>query len=318
VDVVTPHHAHATAPVSIVIPTWNGRELLAMSLPPLIEALANYGPGGEIIVVDNGSQDDTREWVAQSFPAVRLIALPTNEGFAGATNRGARDSLHPTLILLNNDMVVEPDFILPLLEAMDAEPDVFGVSCQIDFIDKNKPRWETGKVHGDWTFGTIHLFHVERWDDANLYPIFFAGGGASAYDREKFLTLGGFDEAVFSPVYIEDVELGYRAWKRGWPSLFAPKSRVHHKHRGTTRRIWSEDQIFSFFVKNLAALVWKNVNDWRLLARHLAGLVALPLRLARQANRRVALYTWIGMWRQLAVVARARRRENGIDRKSVV
>ncbi len=299
-------------PVSIVIPTWNGRELLQMSVPPLTDALARHPPGGEIIVVDNGSEDDTRAWVASHFPAVRVIALPTNEGFAGATNRGARASLHPTIIMLNNDMVVEPDFILPLLEAMDTDPDAFGVSCQIDFIDKNKPRWETGKVHADWTYGTLHLFHLDRWYDENLYPVFFAGGGASAYDREKFLELEGFDEAVFSPVYIEDVELGYRAWKRGWPSLFAPKSRVHHKHRGTTRRIWTEDQIYSFFVKNLAALVWKNVSDWRLLLRHLVGLVALPLRLDRQANRRVVLYTWKGMWRQLPVLARARLREGRV------
>lgn len=301
-----PRLRRVDAPVSIVIPTWNGRELLQMSLPPLTEALARHAPGGEIIVVDNGSEDDTRAWCATRFPAVRVIPLPTNEGFAGATNRGARDSLHPTLILLNNDMVVEPDFILPLLEAMDAEPNVFGVSCQIDFIDKNKPRWETGKVHCDWTYGTLHLFHVDRWDDANVYPVFFAGGGASAYDRDKFVALEGFDEAVFSPVYIEDVELGYRAWKRGWPSLFAPRSRVHHKHRGTTRRIWTEDQIYSFFVKNLAALIWKNVNDWRMLARHLVGLLILPMRLWRQANRRVAFYTWKGMWKQIPVIARAR------------
>jgi glycosyltransferase involved in cell wall biosynthesis/GT2 family glycosyltransferase len=301
-------------PVSIVIPTWNGRELLEMSLPPLVAALARHAPGGEIIVVDNGSEDDTRAWLATHFPAVRVIALPTNEGFAGASNRGARDSRHPTLILLNNDMVVEPDFIRPLLEAMDEEPDAFGISCQIDFIDKSKPRWETGKVHAEWAFGAIHLFHLDHWYDDNLYPIFFAGGGASAYDRAKFLALDGFDEAVFAPVYIEDVELGYRAWKRGWPSLFAPGSRVHHRHRSTTRRRWSEDEIYSFFVKNLAALAWKNVEDPRLLARHVLGLLLLPLRLRRQANWRVALYTWLGMWRQLPVLARARRREGRIAR----
>jgi len=301
-------------PVSIVIPTWNGRELLEMSLPPLEAAVAEYAAGGEIIVVDNGSEDDTRAWVAANHPTVRVIALPTNEGFAGATNRGARDALHPTVIMLNNDMVVEPDFILPLMQAMDAEPTAFGVSCQIDFIDKNKPRWETGKVHARWKWGAITLFHLDRWKDENLYPVFFAGGGASAYDRAKFLALEGFDEAVFSPVYIEDVELGYRAWKRGWPSLFAPKSRVHHKHRGTTRRIWSEDKIYSFFVKNLAALVWKNVRDWRMLRAHLGGVVLLPFRVRSQSGVKAAIYTFIGCWKQLPVVLRARAREGALPR----
>jgi glycosyltransferase involved in cell wall biosynthesis/GT2 family glycosyltransferase len=301
-------------PVSVVIPTWNGRSLLDMSLPPLRQALAAHPPGGEIIVVDNGSEDDTCAHLAATFPDVRVVALARNEGFGGATNRGVRASRHPVVILLNNDMVVEPDFIGPLLAAFTEEPDVFGVSCQIDFIDKTKARWETGKVHARWKNGTITLFHVDRWEDDLLYPIFFAGGGASAYDREKFLALDGFDEAVFSPVYIEDVDLGYRAWKRGWPSLFAPRSMVHHKHRGTTRRLWSESLIYSFFVKNLAALVWKNVDDWRLLGRHLAGLVVLPLRVFRQAGTRAAVATWQGWTRQIPRLIAARAREAGSPR----
>ncbi len=301
-------------PVSVVIPTWNGRSLLEMSLPPLRAALATHAPGGEIIVVDNGSSDGTAAFLAQQFPDVRVLALDRNEGFAGATNRGARASRHPTLILLNNDMVVEPDFIAPLLEAFDEEPDVFGVSTQIDFIDKEKPRWETGKVHARWKHGAITLFHTDQWDDACLYPVFFAGGGASAYDREKFLALDGFDEGVFAPVYIEDVDLGYRAWKRGWPSLFQPRSRVHHKHRGTTRRLWSEHQIYSFFVKNLSALVLKNVRDRRLLARALGGIVILPARVWSQSGAKAAVHTFTGLWRQIGRVMRARAREATLPR----
>ncbi len=298
-----------TQPVSVVIPTWNGRALLEMSLPPLRAALRAHAPGGEIVVVDNGSSDDTREFLAVEFPEVRVIALATNEGFAGASNRGVRESRSATVILLNNDMVVEPDFVAPLLEALDAEPEAFGVSCQIDFIDKGKPRWETGKVHAKLKYGAITLFHLENFEENLLYPVFFAGGGASAYDRAKFLALEGFDEAVFSPVYIEDVDLGYRAWKRGWPSLFQPKSVVHHKHRGTTRRLWSEGTIHSFFVKNLAALMWKNVSSWRLLVPHLCGLVLLPLRVFRNMGARAALATWKGLVRQTPTVLRARLRE---------
>jgi glycosyltransferase involved in cell wall biosynthesis/GT2 family glycosyltransferase len=300
-------------PVSIVIPTWNGRSLLDMSLPPLLEALRRHGhPDDEIIVVDNGSDDDTiasLERRAAEASQLRWIALPTNEGFGGATNRGAREAKNPTLILLNNDMVVEPDFIQPLLDAFAGEPDLFGVSCQIDFIDPGKPRWETGKVHGELQRGIVRLFHLDRFDEDLLYPVFFAGGGASAYDRAKFLALGGFDEAVYSPIYIEDVDLGYRAWKRGWPSVIAPKSKVHHKHRSTTRRRWSEERIHSFFVKNLAALVWKNVGSWRLLARHLAALVLLPVKVFRDAGGRSAVATFQGLVRQVGVTLRARLRE---------
>ena len=311
----TPAAARVTLPVSVVIPTWNGRSLLEMSLPPLRAALAAHAPGGEIIVVDNGSEDDTRAYLAEAVPEVRVIPLPRNEGFAGASNRGVAEARHTTVILLNNDMVVEPDFVAPLLDALDEQPAAFGVSCQIDFIDKAKPRWETGKVHARFRLGTITLFHLDRYDEDLRYPVFFAGGGASAYDRAKFLALGGFDEAVFSPVYIEDVDLGYRAWKRGWPSLFQPRSVVHHKHRGTTRRLWSEGTIHSFFVKNLAALVWKNVGDWRLLLPHLVGVVLLPARVFREMGGGAAFATFRGLVRQAPTVVRARLREGRTPRR---
>lgn len=304
--------------VSVVIPTWNGRPLLEMSLPPLAEAIRRHGhPDDEILVVDNGSEDDSvarLEAFAKEIPSLRWIALDRNEGFAGATNRGTRDARNPTVILLNNDMVVEPDFVQPLLDAFAEEPDLFGVSCQIDFIDPEKPRWETGKVHGEMHWGQVRLFHLDRFDDDLRYPIFFAGGGASAYDRDRFLALGGFDEDVFSPVYIEDVDLGYRAWQRGWPSVLEPRSRVHHKHRGTTRRRWTEAEIESFFKKNLVALVWKNFRSWRLLARNLAGLVVLPIRVRREKGGRTAQKTFVGLWRQIPALLRARAREAAVPK----
>jgi len=299
--------------VSVVIPTWNGRSLLEMSLPPLIAALRTHGhPDDEIVVVDNGSDDDTLAFLArlaEDAPELRSVSLPTNEGFAGATNRGARDAKNPVVIMLNNDMVVEPDFVQPLLDAFASEPDAFGVSCQIDFIDPSKPRWETGKVHAKLRRGAVRLFHLDRFDEDLIYPVFFAGGGASAYDRARFLELGGFDDDVFSPVYIEDVDLGYRAWKRGWPSVLAPRSMVHHKHRGTTRRLWSEGVIHSFFVKNLAALLWKNVGSWRVLRRHLAGLALLPVKVFREQGGRSALATCTGLARQIPRTMRGRLRE---------
>lgn len=299
-----------TQPVSVVIPTWNACKLLDMSLPPLISALATHAPGGEIIVVDNCSNDDTCKYLAKEFPGVRVIKLPRNEGFAKAANRGVSESQYSTVILLNNDMVVEQDFIFPLLKVFDDEPTTFGVSSQIYFLDEKKPRWETGKVHARWDLGTITLFHLYRWEEDLVYPVFYAGGGASAYNREKFLALDGFDEKVFEPVYIEDADLGYRAWKRGWPSLFAPKSVVHHKHRSTTSRLWSEGAIYSFFVKNLAALVWKNIGDIRLIFRHLCGLIILPARVYKNAGNASAFMTYWRLIRQIPRVIRARVREN--------
>jgi GT2 family glycosyltransferase/glycosyltransferase involved in cell wall biosynthesis len=279
-----------------------------------MSALDAHPPGGEIIVVDNGSSDATSKHLAKEYPEVRVIRLPRNQGFAKAANRGVLESQYPTVILLNNDMVVDQDFVFPLLQAFDNESATFGVSSQIYFLDEKKPRWETGKVHARWEFGTITLFHLYRWDEELLYPVFYAGGGASAYDRDKFLSLGGFDDKVFEPVYIEDGDLGYRAWKRGWPSLFAPKSVVHHKHRSTTSLLWSEGAIYSFFVKNLAALVWKNIRDIRFLVRHLFGLIILPARVYKNAGNKSAVMTYWGLVCQIPRVIRARIRESLIPR----
>lgn len=297
-------------PVSLVIPTWNAIELLKMSLPPAISAIDNYKPGGEIIVVDNNSTDGTRSFLHSNFSHVKVIKLEKNHGFAGAANRGISESQYPTVVLLNNDMVVDQDFILPLIKPFDDHIDVFGVSAQIHFLDQEIPRGETGKVHFCWDLGSFSFAHHHRWDDNLIYPIAFAGGGASAYDRAKVLLLGGFDQQIFNPVYIEDVDLGYRAWKRGWPSLFAPLSVAYHKHRSTSKRLWSEGTIYSFFLKNLAALVWKNMNDGSYLCRHLLGLVVLPHRAFKGFGVQCAFRTFWGLVRQIPRVMRGRMFEN--------
>ena len=289
-----------------------------MSLPPLVEALRRHGhPDDEIVVVDNGSNDGTVEDLARraaEFPGLRVIPLDRNEGYGGATNRGAADAKNPAVLFLNNDMVVEPDFVQPLLDVFGEEPDVFGVSCQIDFIDPNRPRWETGKVHAELRSGIVRLFHLDPLRRRQDLPRLLRRGRSVRVRPRALSRTGRFDEAVYSPVYIEDVDLGYRAWKRGWPSLLAPRSRVHHKHRGTTRRLWSEGVIHSFFLKNLAALLWKNASSWKRLSRHLFGILLLPEKARREHGGRSALATLTGLFRQIPVVLRSRRRERAQPR----
>ena len=101
----------------------------------------------------------------------------------------------------------------------------------------------------------------------DLYPCFYGGGGSSAFDRQKFLELGGFDK-LFEPFYLEDTDLGYLAWKRGWQVLYQPQSLVYHEHRGTIGKRFSEKQIRAVLKKNYILWVWKNVHDWRKLGSH--------------------------------------------------
>jgi len=256
--------ARATS-VSVVIPSWNGRDLLDRYLPSVIAAVAPY-PSSEIIVVDNGSSDGSADFLRDSFPQVRVLALEQNLGFGGGSNAGFRAALHDVVVLLNNDMRVEPGFLRPLLEGFTDEL-VFAVACQIFFSDPAKVREETGLTEGWWSQGALRVSHRNEPEIRNLFPCFYPGGGSSAFDRRKFLELGGFDE-LYHPFYFEDTDLGYQAWKRGWKVLYQPKSVVYHEHRGTIGKRFSGDTIQRVVERNSILFVWKNIDDWRWLVAH--------------------------------------------------
>jgi len=250
---------------SVVIPNWNGRDLLEKYLPSVIAAV-DGNASNEVIVVDNGSTDGSVEFVRQHFPSVNLIALPKNLGFGGGSNVGFRAARNDIVVLLNSDMRVHREFLSPLLDGF-LDERVFAVSCQIFFGDPNKRREETGLTQGMWQHGSLRVRH--RIDEAitDLYPCFYGGGGSCAFDRRKFLELGGFD-ALLAPFYLEDTDLGYLAWKRGWKVLYQPKSVVFHEHRGTIGKRFNDAQIRVVLKKNFLLFTWKNIHEWRRLLSH--------------------------------------------------
>ena len=273
-----PNQRPNTSAASIVIPNWNGRDLLAKYIPSVLHALAG-NPENEIIVVDNGSEDGSAEFLRHQFPSVRVLALDRNLGFGGGSNAGFRAAKNNIVVLLNNDMRVEPDFLPPLLEAFTDEA-VFSVACQIFFSDPNKLREETGLTQFWWENGSIRVRHRDDPAIQVPYPCAYAGGGSSAFDRRKFLELGGFDE-LLAPFYMEDTDVGYRAWKRGWKVLYQPRSVVYHEHRGTIGKRFSNAQIDLVLKKNFALFSWKNIHEWTRLGSHFffayAGAVVTEL-----------------------------------------
>jgi glycosyltransferase involved in cell wall biosynthesis len=100
-----------------------------------------------------------------------------------------------------------------------------------------------------------------------LFPCFYGGGGSCAFDRTKFFELGGFDH-LYKPFYLEDTDLGYLAWKRGWKVLYQPASIVYHEHRGTIGKRFSDAYIQGVLKKNFLLFTWKNIHDWKLLISH--------------------------------------------------
>jgi GT2 family glycosyltransferase/glycosyltransferase involved in cell wall biosynthesis len=306
-----PSRACATSAASVVIPNWNGRDLLERYLPSVVAALAG-NPDNEIVVVDNGSSDGSAEFVRQAFPAVKVLALDRNLGFGGGSNAGFRAAKNDIVVLLNNDMQVAPDFLPPLVAGFRDEL-VFAVSCQIFFRDPAKLREETGLTEGWWQDGGLKVGH--RIDPAvdDLFPCFYGGGGSCAFDRRKVLELGGFDE-LLAPFYMEDTDLGYMAWKRGWKVLYQPRSVVYHEHRGTIGKRFSDAQIQAVLKKNQLLFCWKNIHDWRRLAAHFFFSYGGALLSVASGNvpGRASLDGWWRAFRQLPGAIRSRWRARNL------
>jgi O-antigen biosynthesis protein len=261
---------------SVVIVSWNGRKLLEESLPPLFRALSRAGGSHEVLVVDNGSEDGTAEWLAELYPQIRLVALQANLGFGEGNNLGVRAASRDIVVLLNNDMIVEEDFLPPLLDAFE-DPSLFAVSCQIEFPPERR-REETGNTRGRFRRGYFDLEHAPIGPahfSRRRLPVLWAGGGASAFHRNRFLQLGGFT-SIFSPCYLEDTDLSYRAWRRGWTVQVAAESRVLHKHRSTSARRFAPEQLHALIEERKLWYLWKNFQFRRLLTHFLLYPLDLP------------------------------------------
>lgn len=256
---------------SIVIPSWNGKELLTECLPALIRAIKYDGRRHEIIVVDNGSSDGSAEFIAANFSDVKVIKTAKNLGFGRAANLGIKAAGKDIVIMLNNDMVVEEDFLSPLLEEFKDCPDLFAVTSQILFDTENKRREETGKTGACLRHGIIYPWHERKFNPDRCTPVAYAGGGSSAFDRRKLLALGGFDE-LYHPFYVEDLDLSYMAWKRGWRVLFNPASKAWHRHRATIGTRFSPKYIESVIRRNEILFVWKNITSPGNVLSHLCWL----------------------------------------------
>jgi len=296
-----------TRAASIVIPNWNGRALLEKYIPSILEATKG-NPANEIIVVDNASEDGSAAFLKREFPTVRVLELDRNYGFGGGSNRGFAAAKNDIVVLLNSDMRVAPDFLAPLLEDFSDE-NVFAVSCQIFFSDPAKPREETGLTQAWWENGGLRVRHRIDEQVTMAFPCFYGGGGSCAFDRRKFAELGGFD-ALYHPFYLEDTDLGYLAWKRGWTVFYEPRSVVWHEHRGTIGKKFSPDFIQSILKKNFLLFCWKNIHERPRLASHFFFAFAgawLSVLFGDSFERPNPLALWRA-FRQLPAALRSRAR----------
>lgn len=288
--------------ISIVIPNWEGLELLKKCIPSVIKATQNYPGNCEIIVVDNGSKDKSIDYLKTAFPKIKIISLPENLGFSKGMNRGIKESENRIVIGLNNDTIVKEDFIEPLGRHFSNE-DVFAVGAKM--LGWDKKTFDFGKTTGRFPLG---FFKIKYEDIDETTNTLYASGGALAVDKEKFLKLGGFDEDLF---YWEDVDLGYRAWKRGWKNIFEPRSIVYHKKQGSMKKRYSKNEILALARESHFLFTWKNVQDRGLLLLHILFLPALILVAVFSGK----LYFVQGLFRALGKLGFVRRKRRGTEKE---
>lgn len=215
--------------VAAVVVNWNGADLLEDCLPSL--RAQDYKL--EIVVVDNGSHDES-EKVVLGHPGVRWLPLGENRGLAAALNEGARVTGGEYVLFLNNDMDFAPDFVSRLVEALEAHPEAFSVDAQ-------QFGWDNGAIEhcrtelrrGRWFSLPIPGYDIAQAETTTVTTCMFGSAANLLVRRERFEALGGWHAGY--PAGIEDVDLAMCAWMRGWPSLFVPEAHCRHRISATSR-----------------------------------------------------------------------------------
>jgi GT2 family glycosyltransferase len=261
--------------ISVVIPSRNGKDLLAAQMPGIVRELERFP--SEIIVVDNGSGDGSAQWLRSAWPRILIESSAEPLSFARAVNRGIAHTRHSHVCLLNNDMIIESGFFAALIRAFERLPGLFCATAQILFPPGVR-REETGKaVYSQPSPADFPIRCDEPLPGEDLTWVLYGSGGCSLYDAARLRALGGID-AAYDPAYVEDLDIGYRAWQRGWPSVYVAGAVLEHRHRATSSRYYSEKQLDEIL----------EINYLRFLARAVASRAVFH-RLWEQALLRLRL-----------------------------
>ncbi len=303
------------ASVSVVVPTRNG----ARFLPTCLEALRRQTRRPEaVVVVDDGSTDETRELLARQYPDVVLVTHERSRGVARSFNDGIRATRTPLVALLNNDTEAEPTWLERVCAPLDESPEVGLVASKLLLFHRRTILHSAGDFFGrDGVPGNRGVWQEDRGQFDALDETFGPCAAAAAYRRSLLDTLGLFDETLGS--YCEDADLSFRARLAGYRCRFVAAARVYHHLSATgggplasyyvgRNVIWVVAQdlpgpllgkYWPCIVARQLAIAGEALRHWRepaaraRLKGQMAGLRGLPERLARrrvvQRGRRVSI-----------------------------
>lgn len=244
------------------MPNLNGESLLMKNLPFLLKAKDNPKNNIiEIIIVDDGSWDNSVKVLTSNFPSVKLIKHKKNRGFSASVNTGVRAAKGELILLINTDVVPEVNFLEPVFKHFENKS-VFAVSLHERGF---------GSAKGSFGDGYIQLAMGEETKDA--HKSFYVSGGSGVFRRDVWVGLGGMDEKLLSPFYWEDIDLCYRAAKRGYINLWEPDGIVVHNHESTISK-FPKSYVQRIRERNQLLVIWKNITSQNLIKKHIVGLMS--------------------------------------------
>jgi GT2 family glycosyltransferase len=270
--------------IHLLVLNYNGRGLLEECLPSVIEAGRRSRHACEVVVIDNGSTDDSVAWLAQRHRQVEVIRCP-NRGLC-SFNEVVPRLPGPVALLLNNDIKLDRWAVDLLVEPLVGEP-----------AGAERPCFMTAPLC--WLFDgvTYEGFRTAvrwRWglvQATALYPghepmirrqgLTASAGAALAVDRDKFVSLGGFDP-LYLPGRLEDLDFAYRGYQAGYRAVYVPEATARHRGMATFGRVYGDSGCDELALRNTLLFQWKNLRHPAHLARQLVGL---PLRLAMELLR---------------------------------
>jgi GT2 family glycosyltransferase len=254
--------------IDIIIPNYNGVALL----PTCLNALrAQTRRDFCVVVVDDGSADDSRELLARFYPEVQVISMPQNRGLAAAVNAGVDATGGDYVVLLNNDTEADPRWLEFLVGALESRPEYAFAASKLLLFDRRDHLHSAGDYYRmDGVPGSRGVWQRDRGQFDAVEEVFGPCAGAAAYRREALEALaeGGrvLDEDLV--MYCEDVDLNLRARLGGLRTIYEPRAVVYHRLSAT-----GGGSLASYYCGRNFMLVWAKNLPARLVRRHLPALV---------------------------------------------
>ena len=291
--------------VDLFVLNYNGETCIRECVHSLMEALKQSVHRCSLFVIDNCSRDQSVTILQREFPQLYIYQMAKNNVLC-SFNEPVAKSNADVVFLLNNDLKVDPFFIDPMVSWFEEKKEVFLVAAKSFLPDGS---YEAGRAIPFISYGmfgtTCHFRGFEQYIDK---PGLTFASGFGAFDRHKFVELGGFDD-LYLPGRLEDSDISFRAWKKGWKSYYQPKSTIYHLGAKSFKERFGERGTMELAHRNTFLFMWKNMESNTYWAQHFLFLIPRIFWMLLKGRYEFATGFLKAIWRLSAVLERRKQQK---------